>query len=372
MSDVLQTPFGQFTLRRYPNRRKEQLQAWNNADELLLEMAAGSGVAPDRVLVVNDEHGAVSIPLGPCTVWSDSALTEQAIVENAALNGLDRSPGVLMMDDAVPAQIDLVLMRIPKHLDLLRLQLQQLRRALPATTPLIATAMQKHLAPGREKIFEAHYGPTERHPGWHRARAFSSTLDPTLEDNLAGLSHWYCEELDQEIGAWPGVFSAGELDQGTRFMLQNLPQLGPARLAVDLACGSGVLGLYLARNCSCRSLVFVDESALAVASARHNSLQLADEIQAVCQFVQADGFEDWTDRSPDLVLCNPPFHLQHTVDDFAGRRLIEQTARILDIDGELWLVANRHLLYGRTLRRYYRDVRQYAQDKKFILWHARN
>jgi 16S rRNA G1207 methylase RsmC len=370
MRDTLETALGSFTLQRYPQRPGEQLQAWNNADQLLLEMAVERGVPAPQILVVNDEHGALSIPLGGCTVWTDSALSEQAIANNSLANTLQHPPRVRMLNDTLPDSFQLVLLRMPKHLGLLRWQLQLLRQTLPAGTVLIAASMQKHLGPGREKIFEEYFGPTQRHEGWRKARAFTAVLDPARSGPLQGLSHWDCEILEMPMSAWPGVFSAGQLDQGTRFMLENLPPL-EARLAVDLACGSGELGLYLAQRTDFESLVFIDESAMAVASARHNTLSLPSAVQRRCHFVQADGFEGWQDEAPDLVLCNPPFHFEHTVDDFAGRRLIEQTARTIAAGGELWLVANRHLLYGRTLRSSFREVKQHAQNNKFILWQAR-
>ena len=83
---VLQTSWGSFRLQRYPRRRNEPLQAWSQADHLLLEMAARRNIPPEQILVVNDEHGAISVSLGPCTVWTDSALTEQAIADNVADN----------------------------------------------------------------------------------------------------------------------------------------------------------------------------------------------------------------------------------------------------------------------------------------------
>jgi hypothetical protein len=79
---------------------------------------------------------------------------------------------------------------------------------------------------------------------------------------------------------------------------------------------------------------------------------------------------DYGAEPPDLILCNPPFHLNHAVDEYAGRRLLAQCARQLPAGGRLCLVANRHLKYLPTLRRHFRRIGKIAQDQKFIVWLA--
>jgi 16S rRNA G1207 methylase RsmC len=38
--------------------------------------------------------------------------------------------------------------------------------------------------------------------------------------------------------------------------------------------------------------------------------------------------------------------------------------------GELWLVANRHLPYGKALQRDFADVTRLLESDKFIVWRA--
>ncbi|HEY7775475.1 MAG TPA: methyltransferase, partial [Kineobactrum sp.] len=64
------------------------------------------------------------------------------------------------------------------------------------------------------------------------------------------------------------------------------------------------------------------------------------------------------------------FHLQHAVDDYAGRRLLEQAAACLAPGGHLCLVANRHLEYRPTLQRHFRSARVLAQNGKFRVYLA--
>ena len=79
-------------MQRYPRRRREPLRAWCAADTLLLDMAAELGVAAQEGLVVNDEHGALSLPLAARALWTDSAMAVRAVQCNAQRNGTAAPP----------------------------------------------------------------------------------------------------------------------------------------------------------------------------------------------------------------------------------------------------------------------------------------
>lgn len=76
--EILKVPQGEFRLSRYPARKKEQLRAWDAADEYLLNYfneEFSSVVKNDKVLIVNDSFGAwqllfqsLNLPFGltPC------------------------------------------------------------------------------------------------------------------------------------------------------------------------------------------------------------------------------------------------------------------------------------------------------------------
>ena len=80
------TPFGEFRLQRYPARRDEPLRAWCAADLLLLEALYQRDIAGAEVLVVNDEHGALSVALEARGLWTDSALSALALKQNLTAN----------------------------------------------------------------------------------------------------------------------------------------------------------------------------------------------------------------------------------------------------------------------------------------------
>ncbi len=204
-----------------------------------------------------------------------------------------------------------------------------------------------------------------------KARLFVSTLPEQRQH--AGLEYadgFYCEALDANLVTLPNVFSPDALDNGSRLLIDNLPRLEPASRTIDLACGSGVIGLSAYRAGVTGNLLFCDESAMAVRSARENAARLFPQSVSDFSFFQGDGLAGYQGPAADLILCNPPFHLENAVDAFAGRRLLHQAGRHLGRGGRLCLVANRHLDYLPVLRRHFQRVQQLAQNRKFRVYLA--
>ena len=88
---ILKRTDGDLTLLRHPPRARDTLRAWDAADEYLLAHLEESDVNLDRLLIVNDGHGALALSLAFATptVVSDSFMSRQSTLKNAALNGID-------------------------------------------------------------------------------------------------------------------------------------------------------------------------------------------------------------------------------------------------------------------------------------------
>lgn len=365
-STHLNCPQGEFELQRYPCRKQEPLQAWCSADLLLLETANSAAA---RTLVVNDEHGALCVPLSPAAIWTDSALATEAIAQNCERNRRP-TPALTWSTENPGADFDQVILRIPKLLPYFDYQLVNLAAALPAGVQLHCAGMDKHLSPQTAALIEKRLGLVERHRGQRKARVFSSILPGAAASFAASSAGYYCQQLGAELSALPNVFSREKLDIGSRLLLDNLHLLEPAQSAADLACGNGLLGIAAMQQKRAQRVLFADESAMAVASARANARQILGQ-QADIAFHLGDGLLGLAQKF-ELILCNPPFHLGHTVDDFAGRRLLQQAAEALLPGGSLVLVANRHLDYGSSLQHLFKYVDKLAQNNKFIVWRARH
>ncbi|MEE4462855.1 50S rRNA methyltransferase, partial [Azotobacter chroococcum] len=89
---ILDTPFARLELQRQPPRRDDPLQAFDAADEYLLQHLHAQGLpAQARVLVLNDAFGALACALAShATVVSsgDSHLGWLALQDNLQRNGL--------------------------------------------------------------------------------------------------------------------------------------------------------------------------------------------------------------------------------------------------------------------------------------------
>lgn len=169
--------------------------------------------------------------------------------------------------------------------------------------------------------------------------------------------------IQLEIQALPGVFSAGELDQGTRLLLEHLPPL--AGRVLDIGCGAGVIGAVLKLRQPDLQVEMIDINALALESARrtlrHNGLD--------ARVFASDVYSDVT-PGLDHIVTNPPFHAGLKTHYAPTEQLMLQAPRYLSSQGQLWLVANAFLKYEPFLAQAFSQLQRLAQNNKFILYRA--
>ena len=358
-------PQGRFRLRRYPSRERETLQAWNNADRLILDAVAGLQSPAAPVLVVNDDNGALTVALSPCTLWSDSWLSVAAAKRNLERNA--RAGVSFRWSTEAPPRPGLVVLRVPKSLAFFEDQLGVLAERCTPGTPLLAAGLDKHLSPHTADTIEACFGPTERHRGRLKARLFTASRSDGLPNPVPFRVDYRLPSLPFPLTSGSNVFSPERIDRGTALLLPLLAGLKPVSNAIDLACGNGIIGLHLLQQERASAVLFSDESAMAIASARSN---LPEEWRARADFVHGDGVQD-LEAQADLVVLNPPFHIGHVVDEYPGRRLIRQAHGALRPGGQLLLVFNNHLRYHGLLRSLFVEVTELARDRRFTVLLAR-
>ena len=369
----LVSPFATLELDRQPPRRDDPLQAFDAADEYLLQQVAESGLDPAaRVLVLNDAFGALAASLaGHARVTSsgDSHLAALALQANLARNGLAADAVTFVpASEATSGPFDLVLVRVPKTLALLEEQLIRLHGQLAPGARVIAAGMLKHLPRAAGDLLERHIGPVQASLAVKKARLLFAT--PETRPSVASPypSRYRLESPALTLVNHANVFCREGLDIGTRAFLPHLPQgLGSARVA-DLGCGNGVLALACALANPEAQFTLVDESYMAVQSARENWAAAFPDRPAT--FRAADGLAEQPPRSLELILCNPPFHQQQVVGDFLAWRMFQQARAALTAQGELWLVGNRHLGYHVKLKRLFKRVEQIAATPKFVVLKA--
>ena len=367
---TLVVPQGSFHLARYPQQTKDPLRAWDAGDEYLLHHLHDESLPAQKaaVLILNDTCGALATALAthrPQSL-SDSHLAHQATLANLQYNDRATDDVQLLSSLTDPiGPLDLVLCKIPKSLALLEDQLHRIRPHLHPQTRLIGTGMTRDIHTSTIDLFSRIIGPTRTSLAKKKARLICGGIDTALEPGpTPHPTHYALADTDYTLVNHANVFSRSSLDIGTRLFLEHIPTSDEKRTIVDLGCGNGVIGLVAAARNPQAELVFVDESFMAIASARENFQAAMPERKAF--YTIADGLENADKNSIDLILSNPPFHQQRAVDDATARRMFHQAHTALKKGGELWIVGNRHLGYHAQLKRLFGTSETIASNRKFV------
>lgn len=378
-------------LSREPDVGGAGFRAWDAADRYLLEHAAAEfpEALAGEVAVIDDTHGALALGAellgaGAVRVHQDSIVGQRALVGNALRTGL-AEPAQHPLSSVVTRATALVLLRMPRSLD----RLDAVARAVAAVAGphlvLLAGNRVKHMTPTQNEVLAASFARVDV----THARAKSRIIvgrDPRTgvappAPNMARLdprpgggdNDSRRRVVSPAAGAAltvvavPGVFASANLDIGTRELLATFDELPPFERAIDLACGTGILAVALARAKPQAHVLATDVSAIAVESAR-----LTAEANGVkVETRHDDGLSAEPAASADLVVLNPPFHAGAAVTTEIARRLFADAARVLRPGGELRVVWNSHLGYRPVLERLVGPTRQLARGRKFTVTASR-
>lgn len=364
--------FRSLTLKRFPQMDDvNPLLAWEAADEYLLQQLDETEIR-GPVLILNDTFGALSCALAEHSPYSigDSYLSELGTRENLRHNGIAES-SVTFLDSTAdyPQAPGVVLIKVPKTLALLEQQLRALRKVVTAQTRIIAGAKARDIHTSTLELFEKVLGPTTTTLAWKKARLINCTFShPQLADAPQTLS-WKLEDTGWTIHNHANVFSRTGLDIGARFFMQHLPENLDGEI-VDLGCGNGVIGLSLLAKNPQAKVVFVDESPMAVDSSRLNVETNLPEAFERCEFMINNALSGVEPFRFNAVFCNPPFHQKHALTDNIAWEMFHHARRCLKINGELYIVANRHLDYFHKLKKIFGNCATIATNNKFVILKA--
>ena len=364
--------FRSLTLKRFPETDEvSPLQAWEAADEYLLQQLDGTDIT-GPVLIFNDTFGALACALAEHQPYSigDSYLSELATRENLRHNDIAEN-SVTFRDSTgeYPQEPAVVLIKIPKTLALLEQQLRALREVVTPETRIIGGAKARDVHNSTLELFEKILGTTTTTLAWKKARLINCTFTkPELKD-IPQTTSWPLEGTSWTIHNHANVFSRTGLNIGARFFMEHLPKDLEGEI-VDLGCGNGVIGMTLLEQNPQANVVFVDESPMAVSSSRLNVETNMPEALDRCEFMINNGLLGVEPFRYNAVLCNPPFHQQHALTDAVAWEMFHHARRCLKINGELVIVANRHLDYYHKLKKIFGNCTTVATNKKFVILKA--
>jgi 23S rRNA (guanine1835-N2)-methyltransferase len=367
------------TLLRYPAHSQHiSWQAWDAADEYLIEHVEQqlANYNTHSMRIYNDDFGVLGCWFSHHQpAWfSDSFVARRATVLNLQRNHLPTQQ-VDLYDSiqGLARSTELVLLKIPKTTALLEQQLIDLQSCVTPRTRIIAAGKANAIQKSTLALFEKYLGPTTTSLAKKKARLIFCQPSGDIRSKSPYPTVWNTDKPRFSITNLANVFARQQLDIGARLLLQHLPDANHKRV-VDLGCGNGVLGLHLLHKYPHARVIFVDESYMAVESARCNVQHNMPEKLAQCEFLVSNCLDDFARLSDaselDIVLCNPPFHQQNAITDHIALQMFSDSKKYLKRGAELRVVGNRHLDYPQRIKQLFGSYTVVTSDRKFSILSA--
>lgn len=152
--------------------------------------------------------------------------------------------------------------------------------------------------------------------------------------NVAHEHRWIEEELAGvrlRFHTDAGVFSKRGVDFGSRLLIETI-QLPSSGNVLDVGCGYGPIGLFVAKTApNCRvTMVDINERAVALAKENANLNQLEERVT----IKQSNLYEAVQEEKFDLIISNPPIRAGKVI----VHQIFEQATQLLNPSGSLWIV----------------------------------
>ena len=202
------------------------------------------------------------------------------------------------------------------------------------------------------------------------AVAVTNPLPSFTIADYAQVHEYKINQQSMHIYSLPGVFGHKQLDPGTDLLLQ---QLTPESLAktrghiYDFACGTGIIGCYLAKIITkTKRVTMSDISALAT----YCSEQTARLNEVEVNIIACSGVAQ-CDPKFDVIVSNPPFHEGIQQDYSITDNFIKQAYSRSHPHASITIVANRFLPYPGILDAVYKGFTEVAVSNKFRVYGAK-
>jgi len=288
---------------------------------------------------------------------------------------------------------DLAIVYLPKSRALLELVLTMTAAALQPGGKLLLVGENKAGIRSARSLLERCVGPVTASDAARHCVLFQAQTSPhpfeggevAVEgESRAGVEHYQKGEVGKFLDAWqmpfsvqirnipltlisfPGVFSHGRFDDGTRLLLENLG-LSPQARVLDFGCGCGVIGAFIKKRWPSCEVVMVDSNALALEAARRT---MPANSSLEVHIHPSDVFSDVRGEFTHIV-SNPPFHTGVETDYRPVGEFLQAAGRHLTADGSLWLVANRFLKYRSLIENHVGKCRIVAENGQYVVYEGR-
>ena len=233
-------------------------------------------------------------------------------------------------------------LRLPKAKDELDMSVHAAASVLDVGAPLWVYGANDEGAGSAGRVIEPLMGPAKTVGSGGRCRVLEAIRPVDGPSPRGTLEEWRrTTSLEfpggpREWISYPGIFSSGRLDAGTRALLEVMARFPVAgRRVLDFACGSGVIGAFLSALEPTVLVDFLDVDTVALAAACENV--------PGARLIPSDGFDALGDERYDVIVSNPPYHEGKEQTGRVVERLVRRAPGHLEADGSLVLVTQRRL-----------------------------
>jgi len=285
----------------------------------------------------------------PCRAALINAEDLYFIDKNSSLTGIEARAQVYNPGEIFPEEwrnSDCVFIRTWKQMDLNMAWVRALAQELDPAAAV-------HLIGGNDD-------------GIRNIKTRLSKLAPVREEHIGCHSRWLSIRAGDFAGKidpapeYAGIFGGGAHDRGTALLLEFAGDLRDKSVC-DLGSGSGVIAEFAAVSGAHRVLA-ADNQYLAIAHSKR-ALAHYPQIEHRAGFIGDD-----IDERFEVLLTNPPFHLEGRTRLLLGALWLKGAKRLLARRGEIRLVANEFLDYRTFAADCGLSCETIAHDKGFRIY----
>ena len=273
------------------------------------------------------------------------------------------------------ASADTAVIFLPKARSELKLRLELARWLVAEGGRVILVGEKKEGIAGAVKQLRSVLPQAQKIDSARHCQVWQAdSVSPSAAFNLEEWLTWHSVEragVQLDVAGLPGIFSDGELDQGTGLLLDTLAaepiKKGPV---LDFACGAGVIGAWLQQwQCQNQQAVSSVDGVDVQAQAVWCAQATYERAQASGSILASDGLSSVEGRY-QTILSNPPFHTGVRTDTSMTESFLQSANKHLVSGGELRIVANRFLPYEALIQKHVGKPQVLESNSRFTVWSA--